>query len=193
MELDTIINIITQYNLTGDELLLIYLTLCAQDGHPEYFAKWFNGGGQAKLKDLFISLKEKGIIHKNYDPSSYIPDEIEFNKTFLKRYFKLAGELGRELFEAYEPFIKVNGALYSLKNYSKKFYSLDEFCFWYSSTIGHSVEKHKKIIEILKWARENNLINIGILEFVSSHKWVDLEKLRLEGFNKQTASSIYLD
>jgi hypothetical protein len=39
MELDTIINIITQYNLTGDELLLIYLTLCAQDGHPEYFAK----------------------------------------------------------------------------------------------------------------------------------------------------------
>lgn len=59
MELDTIINIITQYNLTGDELLLIYLTLCAQDGHPEYFAKWFNGGGQAKLKDLFISLKEK--------------------------------------------------------------------------------------------------------------------------------------
>ena len=72
------------YNLTGDELLLIYLTLCAQDGHPEYFAKWFNGGGQTKLKDLFISLKEKGIIHKNYDPSSYIPDEIEFNKTFLK-------------------------------------------------------------------------------------------------------------
>lgn len=129
MELDTIINIITQYNLTGDELLLIYLTLCAQDGHPEYFAKWFNGGGQAKLKDLFISLKEKGIIHKNYDPSSYIPDEIEFNKTFLKRYFKLAGELGRELFEAYEPFIKVNGALYSLKNYSKSFILLMNFVF----------------------------------------------------------------
>lgn len=193
MELDTIINIITQYNLTGDELLLIYLTLCAQEGHPEYFAKWFNGGGQTKLKELFSSLKEKGIIHKNYNPSSYIPDEIEFNKTFLKRYFKQAGLLGKELFETYEPFIRINGVVHSLKNISKKFYSLEEFYFWYSSTIGHSIEKHRKIIEILKWAKENNLINMGILEFVGSHKWVELERLRAEGFNKQTANSIYLD
>jgi hypothetical protein len=41
-------------------------------------------GGQAKLKSLFESLKEKGIIKKNYNPEKFIPDEIEFNQNFLK-------------------------------------------------------------------------------------------------------------
>ena len=39
MELGTILNIMAQYKLTADELLLIYLTLCAQDGHTQYFSQ----------------------------------------------------------------------------------------------------------------------------------------------------------
>lgn len=189
MELDTIINIITQYKLTADELLLIYLTLCAQDGHPEYFAKWFNGGGQARLKELFLSLKDKGIIHKNYNPSSYIPDEIEFNKVFLKKYFKQAGVLGKELFDNYEPFIRINGTVHSLRNISKKFYSLDDFFFWYSSTIGHSVEKHQEILEILRWARDNKLVKVSILEFVASRKWEEFAKMKNDGYMSEQVSS----
>ena len=66
MELNTIINILIEYNITADELLLIYLTFLAQDeeGHPEYLSKWLNNGGQKYLKPLFNSLKEKGIIKK---------------------------------------------------------------------------------------------------------------------------------
>jgi hypothetical protein len=37
-----------------------------------------------------------------------------------------------------------------LKNISKRFYSLDEFYFYYSSAIGHSIEKHKEIVELVK-------------------------------------------
>jgi hypothetical protein len=66
--------------------LLIYLTFLARDeeGHPEYFAKWFSNGGKQQLKPLFESLKSKGLIHKNYNPDSYIPNDIEFNKNFEK-------------------------------------------------------------------------------------------------------------
>lgn len=41
MELNTIINILIEYNITADELLLIYLTFLAQDeeDHPEYLSK----------------------------------------------------------------------------------------------------------------------------------------------------------
>lgn len=76
----------TTYSLSADELLLVYLTLLARDeeGHPEYFTQWFQNGGQPKLRDLFNSLKEKGIILKSYNPNSYIPNEIEFNKHFTK-------------------------------------------------------------------------------------------------------------
>ena len=74
------------YKLTADELLLIYLTFLARDeeGHPEYFTQWFNNGGQNKLRDLFNSLKEKGVILKSYNPEKYIPNDIEFNKNFLR-------------------------------------------------------------------------------------------------------------
>ena len=41
MELNTILNIMAEFGLTADELLLVYTTLCAQDeeSHPEYFMK----------------------------------------------------------------------------------------------------------------------------------------------------------
>jgi hypothetical protein len=41
LELKTILNLMATYNLTADELLLIYLTFLARDeeGHPEFFAQ----------------------------------------------------------------------------------------------------------------------------------------------------------
>ena len=58
----------------------------------------------------------------------------------------------------------------SLRNISKKFNSLDEFFFHYSSIIGHNPEKHKQIMELLEWGKEHNHINCGILEFVISEQ-----------------------
>lgn len=180
MELDTILNIMISYRLTADELLLVYLTFLAQEeeNHPEYFIKWFSNGGKSKLKDLFESLKEKGIIHKDYNPDSYNPDDIEFNKNFLKGWLKLSGEMGKELFDAYPPFLNIQGKLAPLKNISKKFYSLDDFFFFYSSKIKHNPDKHKEVMDILQWAKDNGKINFGILEYVASEKWNDLMYLR---------------
>ncbi len=191
MELNTILNLLIEYNLTADELLLIYLTFIAQDeeGHPEYFSKWFSNGGQQKLKSLFESLKEKGIIKKSYNPDKYIPNEIEFNKNFIKGYFKHSGEIGKELFDNYEPFCTINGKVHSLRNISKKFFSLDEFYFYYSKTIGHSLDKHKEIMDLLEWAKANKLIKTGILEFVASCKWNDLKLMRNQGFTPESVSS----
>lgn len=168
------------YNLTADELLLVYLTFLARDeeSHPEYFAKWFSNGGQSRLRELFESLKSKGIIHKNYNPTTYSPNDIEFNKNFLNGWIKGSCELGKELFDAYPQFLPINGKLMSLKNISKRFMSLDEFFFHYSVTIKHNVEKHKEIMEILEWAKEHNQINFGILEFVASQKWETLKYLK---------------
>ena len=180
MEIDSILNLMIAYNLTADELLLVYLTFLAQEeeGHQEYFAKWFCNGGKDKLKELFESLKEKGIIHKDYNPQTYSPDDIEFNKNFLKGWLKGSGEMGMELFQAYPPYLLINGKNVSLKNIAKKFSSLDEFFFHYGSQIKHNPDKHKEVMEVLDWAKEHNKINFGILEFVCSHKWEDLKYLR---------------
>jgi len=198
VELNTILNLMANYRLTESELMLVYLTFLAQDeqgGHAEYFVKWLSNGGQERLRSLFESLKEKGIIKKNYNPDSYIPNEIEFNKNFLKSWVKNTGEMGKELFDNYPPFLNVGNKLYPLKNIAKKYNSLEEFYFAYSSAIKHSIDSHKEIMELLEWGKENGHINYSILEFVISRKWLELKELRDNGIDGQitTSDSIYLD
>lgn len=195
MELNTILNICIAYNLTFDEFFLIYMTFLARDeeGHEEYLNKWFSNGGKERLRELFNSLKAKGIIHKTYNAESYIPNEIEFNKNFIKGWLKQSGEMGQELFNEYPSYVEIKGRLYSLKNISKKFYSLDEFYFYYSTSIGHNPEKHKEVMEILRWAKEKNLINFGILEFCASQKWTQLKEMRDNGLDNKVVESIYID
>lgn len=188
----------TKYKLTAEELLLVYLTFIAQteNGNPEehrvYFRRWYEGGGKERLKDLFNSLKEKGIIKKNYNPSVYDPDEIEFNQNFIKQYYKLTGELGQELMNSYPTTLYLNGKAVSLKNISKKFKDLQEFYFWYASSIGHSLSKHREIIEILEWAKSNDLIHIPVVEFVASYKWNEFTEIRNKGVQgKASTYNVY--
>ena len=192
MELNTILNICIAYNLTFDEFFLIYMTLLARDeeNHEEYINKWFSNGGKDRLRDLFNSLKNKGIIHKDYNPDVYNPNNVEFNKNFLKGWYKQSGEMGQELFNEYPPFLSINGRLMSLRNIAKKFYSLDDFYFYYSSTIGHNPDKHKEIIGLVKWGKENDLIRVGILEFIASHKWDELKYLKENNMQGEIASSL---
>lgn len=194
MFLDTILNIMSKHKLSLDEIGLVYLTFIAQseNGDPErnrtYFSKWYESGGKERLRELFESLKDKGVIHKNYNPDTYDPDEIEFNQNFIKSWFKLTGELGKELWNAYPDNIYVNGKLVSLKNITKKFLDLSEFYFWYASNIGHSVAVHKKILEILEWAKSQNLVTISIIEFVGTNKWHEFERLKQNGVQGQAST-----
>lgn len=187
MDLDTILNIMAKHGLTADELLLVYLTFIAQTENGDierntvYFKKWYDNGGQERLRSLFDSLKEKNVIKKNYNPSTYNPDEIEFNQNFIKSYFKLTGELGKELWSAYPDNLYISGKVVSLKNISKKFLTLPEFYFWYSSSIGHSIDTHKHILDILSWAKEQDLIHVPIIEFVASQKYLEFERMKANG------------
>ena len=164
-----------------------------EEGHPEFFQKWWQNGGASKLRSLFESLKSKGLIHKDYNPEGYSPNEIEFNKNFLKSWIKNSGELGQELFDAYPPFLSSNGKLLPLKNIAKKFNTLDEFFFAYSSAIKHNPEKHKEVMELLKWGKDNNQINYGLLEFVISQKWTELKYLKDNGLDANLATEILTD
>lgn len=195
MSLDTILNIMSEYKLTADELLLVYLTFIAQSengNNTDYFLRWYDSCGKYNLKNLFESLKEKGVILKNYNPSAYIPEEIEFNSNFLKKYFKLTGQLGQELYNAYPSYMYINGKIVSLKNISKIFKDLNELYFKYASIIKHNVNKHKEILDILEWAKSQDLVTVSLPEFIISCKWNEYKELRDKGVQgKADVSEIY--
>ena len=182
MDIQTILNMMSQYHVTAEELLLIYLTFCARDdeGGRDLLAQWFTScGGKDKLRSLFTSLQEKGIIHKSYDPGdTYDPNDIEFNKVFLKGWPKASYAMGMELFEKYPAWLEINGAYVPARDVSKRFSSIEEWAFSYAKSIGHDPVKHKEIIDLIDWAIDNRVLNMGILNFTISHQWTALKELR---------------
>lgn len=42
----------------------------------------------------------------------------------------------------------------------------------------HNKEKHKEVMEILEWAKGQNLITFNICNFVVSQQWASLKELR---------------
>lgn len=86
--------------------------------------------------------------------------------------------MGKELFEEYPQFALINGNYTSLRGVSKKFNSLEDCYRVYGKAIGWKPEVHEHIIELVKWAKENRVLNCSLASFVVNHGWLDLEALR---------------
>lgn len=176
-----------KYRLTAEETLLIDLLFLAsiEEGHKEYLVKYLNMPiEKSGLVDLLVSLQNKGIITKKYKiPAKgqrFDPEALEFNKNFLHNYRKFSGELGIEFFKEYPSIAIIDGKEVPLKNYAKKFSTEEEFYFAYGKAIGFKLDNHKEVIEIIKWAKDNNcnLLNMNIADFVISKMWRSIDELK---------------
>lgn len=179
------LDLMTKYSITAEELFVILLIFNAQEGHKEFLLRYFTDGTPEKdLREILLSLQNKGIITKSYKipeaGSFFNPDAVTFNKTVLNQFIQHSQDYGMELFMAYPTTTFINGKEFSLRNISKNFHSFDEFCWAYGRAIKFNYEKHKEILDLLEWGKENNLINSGICDFVISMKWIELAQLRDE-------------
>lgn len=185
LTLEEEVTLLNKYRLIPNELLFIRVLLILQDeNNEELFSKYINilKDDGINLREFICKLQEKEIILKSYkipkEGSPFDPYAIPFNKNFLKNLYKSSFELGKELFEAYPQFGNINGNIIPLRGVSKHFDSLEDCYFKYGKYIGWSSEKHNKIIELVNWAKENNLLNMSLSSFVINNSWLDLESMR---------------
>lgn len=185
--LDNQLLMMEKYHLTAEESLVIDLLFRAsiEEGHPEYLVKYFTIQiDRTDLRDILISLQDKGIIVKSYKipnkGQKFDPESVEFNKNFLHNYRKFSGELGQEFFKEYPSIAIINGNEAPLKNYAKKFNSEEEFYFQYGKAIGWKLDNHQEVIDLIKWAKDNNctLLNMNIADFVISKMWRSVKELK---------------
>lgn len=198
ISIDNELNIMTQYNLTAEEWWIIKLLFIAQypESRIEPLEKYIKNIGGVKY-DILESLQSKGILKKiklkkgeffelddlqfNYvkDSNNKYPD-IPFTANFIKSYLKHSGELGKELFLEYPTFGYINGQTVNLRNITtgNHFASMDDFFFFYGKTIKWNPEVHKQIISLLKWAKENDMIKMGLVNFVINQSWMMLKEAK---------------
>lgn len=182
--------------MTASELFLIRVLLIMQEeGNEELFSsyiKTFKDAG-ITLRDMLITLQNKGVILQAYHipekGQEFNPYEIQVNKNFIKNLYKCSFEMGKELFEVYPQFTTLsNGSITTLRGVSKHFNSLEDAFFRYGKNIRWSSEKHSEIIELVKWGKEHNIINMSLASFIINNSWLDLQSMRDGdmGFNYDT-------
>ena len=175
----------TRYGLNAEELFIIELLLLANSElrHSEYLCKYLEAS-KCDLRSILVSLQNKNIILKSYKVpdkgATFDPETVPFSKNFLTGHMKCSNELGYEFWRTYPSICVINGVEAPLKNFAKKFNSEDEFFFAYGKSIGWNIDKHREILELVKWAKENNcrLINMNIADFVVSKMWESVAEMK---------------
>ena len=180
--------LLDKYGLTPNELLVVRILLILQDdGEEQLFQKLMVTLKHINLplREVLEQLQKKEIILKSYKiPKSgekFDPYAIPINKNCIKALYKSSFEMGKELFDSYPQFGNINGNLIPLRGISKKFDSLEQAYFKYGKSIGFNPEKHKTIIELVDWARENNILNCSLASFIVNEGWHDLNALKNNG------------
>lgn len=172
-----------KYSIDANQLLLLEIILIAQEGEDaELVQLYFQSKAKGDLLEQLIKLQEVGVILKSYK----IPKKgerldifnIPINKNLVKDFYKCSFELGKELFEEYPQFGYISGAPVGIRGVAKKFDSLEDFYRFYGKQIRNKPEIHEHIIDLVKWAKENNILCVSLCNFVVDHKWEELESLR---------------
>lgn len=177
--------IFIKYHLNPNELFIIRVLLLAINEDDSYLHRYLSLPDHVRgdFRDMLVNLQDKGIIVKSYKipahGESFNPQDIQFNKTFLKGFLKESFEMGKELFEAYPMFGNIGGNVVPLRGISKKFDSPEDFYRYYGKAISWNAEKHAEIMEILEWAKENTqFIQFSLASFVIDRRWEELKALR---------------
>lgn len=185
-EVEREMSLMKKYGISYDELLLLkVLLLYIEEENNNIYKEYMllPSSIRGSFREKLISLQSKGIILKSYEipalGQQFYPEDIEFNKNFLKCFYRESFTMGKELYQVYPPFVDINNVAYSLRSISKKFDSIEEFYKFYGKEIRYNDELHKEIIKLIEWAKTNtNFLNFNICEFVISHKWEELKMLK---------------
>ena len=170
-----------KYKIDDNQLTLLEILIIAQNEEDNELVKmYFKSTKDIRLH--LIYLQNIGILLKTYK----IPNkgekldiyDIPINKNFIKDFYKSSFEMGKELFETYPQFGLINGNSVGIRSVSRKFNSLEDFYRFYGKTIRNKPEMHQHIIDLINWAKEQNVIVCSLCNFVIDHKWEELQALK---------------
>ena len=177
--------ILNKYRITPNELMFIRTLLILQeDANEELFKTYIEilHNSNIQIRELITRLQAKGIILKSFKVpnlgEAFDPYSSPINKPFLKNLFKSSFEIGKELFEVYPQFGNINGCVVPLRTVAKKFDSLEDCYARYGKEIKWNPEIHSTIIDLVKWAKDNNILNCSLASFIINNGWNDLQALK---------------
>lgn len=177
--IDNELCLLEKYKLTPTELFTVQVILLAKEENNYEPLKRFNETLNGGLRLELERLQSKGIIIQAYKipkpGSPFKPEDVEFNKNFLKQFFRASFEMGEELFNAYPQFITIQGVSFNARRVSKKFNDLEDAFAKYGKAIKYNDETHNSIIENIKTGIERGYNFTTLDDFICDRGWLALD------------------
>lgn len=125
--------------------------------------------GQKFPKAHLEDLENKGyIINTNPNTRTKYADFYEVTDKFIKAFYKVSTTDGEEFWNAYPPFISIDG-----KKIPSKATNKEELVRWYHKHIG-ALYDHSRVMAALQYAKDNKLISMRIDNWLQSEAFVDM-------------------
>lgn len=125
--------------------------------------------GQIFPKTALNDLIEKGyVIDTNPDPNNVFADHFQVTDKFVDAFYQASPEDGEEFWNAYPPFMTIDGKKIPTKACNK-----EELIAWYHKNTG-AKHNHRKVMDALAYARDNKLISMRIDKWLHSEAFVDI-------------------
>ncbi len=164
-----------RYNITPNQYVFLFLT------HTRQYAAMYKFGqeGPSFSAEEIGNLVDRGLILNLNKAGHYYMD-----------FFVLTDEVGKDLFDldrekaalefwnAYPILLRDSktGENYSLLNTDKKQFIKD-----YYTLVGHSEQKHQRVMEALDYAIDNTMIDMTIRQWLDSEQWTLVLELKTFG------------
>lgn len=174
------VDVLCKYGLTPTQYFFAYMI---HKGQYEELFRYCQTVDLIELEDIQL-LEEKGFIIDTNKFSEDLGRLTTYSKkyictsSFLDLIMRETDDLFEELLDMYPVFINVEGSRYPARSTNageKGQYSTAEL---YKKYIKGDLELHKKVLDLVEWAKNNDQIGCGLAKFVAGKRWEELQELK---------------
>ena len=171
VDLKDFVGFLCKHNMSADQFLFCCLVY---EGKYDLVYKMVNERGPFDREEL-RDLEDRGyVINKNVKLETY-PDMYEVTKKFKDGIYEEQVTMWEEFLKTYPQWIFIEG-----KRLPAQSGNLDELRTIYFAKIGKSTKKHKEIIDLLIYASDHDLINMGIDKWIRGEQWRGIQQILAE-------------
>lgn len=161
-------NFLCKHNMSGDQFL--FCCLIYEKKLPLIY-KIFNERGGFDIDEL-RDLEDRGyVINLNKENNTYADMYVVTDK-FKEGIYEDEFLMWREMLSTYPQWIWIEG-----KRLPAQSADLDNLRVIYFSKIAKSPKKHREVIDLLAYASDHDLINMGIEKWIKGEQWRSIQQV----------------
>lgn len=128
--------------------------------------------GEFPVREVDDLIDRGLVIDMNKPGEPIYADLLSLTDAAQTLMFVATQECGEDLWTSYPSFIIVNGSNVPAKTCDK-----DEIMDLYGDVIAYNPVLHRRVMEVIDYAKRNGLITMGIEKWVKSRQWETVEEL----------------